>query len=157
MPWRRNLGHAEAIRDAAPGRDNAARAAFFQGHLELIGLAPDGTMVTAATIAERDTIAVPAGIATIAALAAAAGLSEAEVRAANPSITTSLPPRVALPGCREHRVVEVSPTSGGHATEGRREIAAQNGVSEADLVRANPGITSWAGLTAGQRILIPRH
>ena len=50
-----------------------------------------------------------------------------------------------------------------HAIEQRRHIAAQHGVSEADLVRANPGIpinkatNAWHTLTIGQKILIPKH
>ncbi len=58
-----------------------------------------------------------------------------------------------LAGCREHWVV---------AGETRAKIAAQNGVAEADLVRANPDIpmdvvNEWPALAAGQKILIPVH
>jgi hypothetical protein len=47
--------------------------------------------------------------------------------------------------------------------ETRAGIARQNGVSESDLVRANPDIgldpatSSWPALTQGHRLLIPVH
>jgi hypothetical protein len=46
------------------------------------------------------------------------------------------------------------------AVETRGQIAAQNGVAEAVLDRANPGITAragWGSLAAGTSILIPRR
>ena len=67
-----------------------------------------------------------------------------------------------MTGCREHLVVDATDATG-TVVEGRAQIAAQNGVSEADLVRANPGIAvdkatnQWATLTKGDRILIPTH
>ena len=41
--------------------------------------------------------------------------------------------------------------------ETRAQIATQNGVSEADLVRANPGIADWTRLNDGDRVLVPKH
>lgn len=153
------LTHAEGVRDAAPGRDNAVRAAFFQGHVELIGLATDGGALTAAALAERDTVVVPFGILSLADLATATGLSEAELQTANPGISPPLPRRARLPGCREHTVVEASDAGGTRRVENRAQIASQNGVSEADLVRANNPIhvSDWNALTPGWKILIPRH
>ncbi|MCC6998003.1 MAG: LysM peptidoglycan-binding domain-containing protein [Deltaproteobacteria bacterium] len=86
----------------------------------------------------------------------------------NPGITDALPADAVLAGCREHLVVAITtsnPTSGAtdRGVETRAQIAAQNGVSEADLVRANPDVAvdaatnSWPTLTGGQRLLIPVH
>ena len=76
--------------------------------------------------------------------------------AQNAGITDALPATAVLPGCREHIVVEAAGT-----VETRANIAAQHGVSEADLVRANPDIplaaNAWPALVVGQRILIPVH
>ena len=72
----------------------------------------------------------------------------------NPGITDALPATAVLTGCREHWVV---------AGETRALIAVQNGVSETDLVRANPDIPAdpatgaWPALAAGQKILVPLH
>lgn len=53
-------------------------------------------------------------------------------------------------------MVEAEDSGGARQLETRAQIAAQHGVSAADLARANPTV-DWAHLTAGQRLLIPRH
>jgi hypothetical protein len=67
---------------------------------------------------------------------------------------------VVLPGCREHVIVEGRPTldvpAGPARIETPAQIAAQNGVTEADLRRANPAV-NWATLHDGDHILVPRH
>ena len=68
-------------------------------------------------------------------------------------ITDALPATAVLTGRREHWVA-AGPT--------RAKIAAQHGVSEADLVRANPDVPTdmanlWPALTVGQKTLIPVH
>ena len=63
--------------------------------------------------------------------------------------------RLHAPGCREHRVVTSSDATTTRA-EARAVIATQNGVTEAALTAANPGV-NWAALAANQIIIIPRH
>ncbi len=159
------LRHAENIRDTAiggPGGANAVKAAYFQGHVEFLGLDPHGNWATPASPGTTDLIGVPAGITTLAALATATGASEAEIRTANPGLTPGapLPASLNVPGCREHLVVEalnqVGTTIIGRQAETKAQIATQNGVTEAELDRANPSV-NWTSLTSGQRILIPRH
>ena len=81
-------------------------------------------------------------------------MPRATIERDNVGITDALPATAVLAGCREHSVV---------AGETRALIARQNGVSEADLLRANPDVpldaatSAWAALASGQRILIPVH
>ncbi len=148
--------HAENIRTTAGA--NAVRAAYFQGHIEYLGLSPGGT--PAAPAAAADMCTVPRGVTTLAQLAAASGLTEAEIRAANSTVNfaAGMPIRVALPGAREHRVVGVFDRAArANVAETRAQIADQNGVSEADLVRANPGVADWTRLSDGDHVLVPKH
>jgi hypothetical protein len=133
----------------------AVRAAYFQGHVESIGLDPTGAQVAGlrAAGAQQQT-RIPGGITSLNDLARRSGVPLATIRADNPGITNALPPTAVLRGCREHWVI---------AGESRANIAAQHGVSEADLVRANPDIAlnvmtnEWPVLVAGQKLLIPVH
>ncbi len=158
--YARYVTHAEKIRDniigGAEGK-RAVKAAFFQGHVEYIGLNPDGTFITTpVAIGKENEFTIPSGISTLTALASASGLTEAEIRAANPSLTgSSLPSKLNLPGCREHLVVEAGDGTTS-VVETLDQIAKQNGVLEAELRAANPSVT-WSSLTAGQRLLIPKH
>jgi hypothetical protein len=89
------------------GGENAVRAAFFQGHVELIGLQPGGGMAAAPT-APADEVLVPAGMTTLADFATMTGLSAAQLRRANPGLSgAAVTPGAALraPGCRFHVVV----------------------------------------------------
>jgi hypothetical protein len=131
------------------------RAAFFQGHVEYLGLTPAGALLQnlpAAGAAAR--VRIPSGITDVADLATRSGVAAATIIADNPGIDKKLSLTAVLAGCREHWCV---------AGETRANVAAQNGVSEADLVRANPDIPqtlpakTWPALTAGQKILIPVH
>jgi peptidoglycan hydrolase-like protein with peptidoglycan-binding domain len=153
------LSHAEAVRDqlGAGGR-NAVRAAFFTGHVELIGLTPRGAAATPAAAGDDELVAVPEGIRSIGALAVLTGSSEETIRQANGNLPQGAPlphGMVRVPGVRHHVVVEAR-DGRERQTEGRAEIADQHGVTEAALERANPGVR-WASLTAGQRILVPVH
>jgi hypothetical protein len=147
------------------GGENAVRAAFFQGHVELIGLQPGGGMAAAPT-APADEVLVPAGMTTLADFATMTGLSAAQLRRANPGLSgAAVTPGAALraPGCRFHVVVAAQdvltflgvdiPIA---AAERIDQIATQNGVTAADLRRANPAV-DFSALTPGDRILIPRH
>lgn len=154
---------AERIRDGGtpPGAsphagvgEAAVRAAFFQGHVEYLGLAPTGAQLAglpARGVAARTRI--PGGVASLDDLARRSGVPRATIVRDNPGITDALPATAVLTGCREHWVV---------AGETRAKIAGQHGVSEADLVRANPDVPTdmanvWPALTVGQKILIPVH
>ena len=159
------LTHVENIRDTvigSVGGTEAVKSAFFQGHVEFIGLNPDGSWITPVGAGMSDVINVPRGITSLSNLATATGLSVAELQSVNPGLTTSspLPSTVHAPGCREHIIVEALNTVGssivGRQTESKTQIANQNGVVEADLNRANPSV-NWATLVEGQRILIPKH
>jgi hypothetical protein len=154
--------HAKAVRKEV--RENAVRAAFFQGHVELLGLDPGGADLTGLRAAgARFKITKPPGVGNLAELARASGLSVAEIKAANTGITDALPAQIDLPGCREHVVVATTDRSRRTAVEERKHIAAQHGVDESALIRANPGIVAdpatkaWPPLVQGQKILIPRH
>ncbi len=157
--------HAKRVRSIlGAGGENAVRAAFFQGHVELIGLQPSGAMAAPPT-SPADEVTVPAGISTIGDLATMTGVSEAALKRANPSLrapgaTVAAGDTVRAPGCRFHVVVAAQGTLFGLVPLVQEEtidqIAAQNGVSPADLRRANPGL-DFTALAAGDRVLIPRH
>jgi len=154
------LKHAENIRDnvlGGRGGDNSVKAAFFQGHVEFIGLTPTGAAITPVDKKDSDLVTVPAGFATVTDLAAAAQVREAAIFRANPGLKLGdpLPSKLHVPGAREHIVV-VARATGEERAETREQIAAQNGVSVDDLSRANPAV-HWTSLTEGQRILIPNH
>jgi hypothetical protein len=158
------LAHAEGVRDALGGRGrDAVRAAYFQGHVELIGLTPAGAQVPAADRSRDDLVTVPSWVQSVFALSVMTAAPEADILAANPGLaaTGPLPRQVHVPGCRQHTVVAATERSatGGVAdrqVESRAEIAAQNGVTEPDLNRANPN-RNWLALRVGDQILIPRH
>lgn len=147
--------HAENIRATAGA--NAVRAAYFQGHVEFLGLDPGGR--PAAPAAAADMCTLPRGVTTLPGLATASGLTEAEIRTANPGVNLAagMPARLALPGARDHRIVAAFDRAArANVIETRAQIATQNGVSEADLVRANPGIPDWTRLAEGDRVLVPK-
>jgi len=153
---------AERIRDGGtpPGGgahagvgEAAVRAAYFQGHVEYLGLAPAGQQLTA--LPARGALAqlrIPYNIVGLDDLAARSGVPRATIERDNPGITNNLPATAVLAGCREHWVV---------AGETLALIATQNGVSEADLVRANPDLFAdpfsgaWLLPAEGQQILVP--
>ncbi|WP_228536788.1 DUF4157 domain-containing protein [Nocardia sp. XZ_19_231] len=154
-----SLRHVEKIARTMSGGGNSVRAAYFQGHVEMLGIDPttnDFVGAPPATV-ETSLVTVPAGIATAADLASRTGIPESEIRAANPGLgPVGLPRRVTLPGLREHVVVATVTSVDAASTERVEGIAAQNGISVAALKRANPAI-DWASLRAGQRLLIPRQ
>lgn len=155
---------AERIRDGGtpPGGsahagvgEQAVRAAYFQGHVEYLGLDPAGAPLAGlpAPGAARS-LHVPVGIADLNELARRSGVPRATIERDNPGIAAPLPASAVLAGCREHRVI------GG---ETRALIAAQNGVSEQALATANPDVpidpasSDWPVLAAGRVLLIPVH
>jgi hypothetical protein len=162
--YRDHRAEAERIRDGGhpvggiphtgigePG----VRAAYFEGHVEYLGLAPDGSALPGLRVAgTKVQVRIPGSIAGLDDLARRSGVPRATIEHDNPGITNVLPASAVLAKAREHVVV---------TGETRALIAAQHGVSEADLVRANPDIATdivtnnWPVLAAGTKILIPAH
>lgn len=141
----------------------AARSAFFQGHVELIGLAPDGSMASPVALGTGELIAVPAGVTTVFSLAVITGSSTAAIVGANPGMKAAdpLPANVRVPGVRTHTLVvaeEFRPTGGAMASkvEGPTEIAAQHGLDPVAISRANPGF-DWSKAKGGDRVIVPAH
>ncbi|MFH7321182.1 DUF4157 domain-containing protein [Desulfurivibrio sp. D14AmB] len=158
-----NLAHAEYVRDNAigPGHggESAVKAAYFLGHVELIGLAQTGGMLTPAPGSTINSVRIPTGITTLGELSTASGLSTAEITNANPtqSLTGALPATLSLPGCRNHVVIaSIDPATGVETIESKGRVAIQNGITPIELELANPGV-SWTALTVGTVLLIPRH
>ncbi|MGQ0571188.1 MAG: LysM peptidoglycan-binding domain-containing protein [Armatimonadota bacterium] len=155
-----NLSHVENVAKKVPGGDNAIRAAYFQGHVEMLGIDPaTHAFVTSPPASVDPTLVnVPTGIANLDDLARRSGAPKTEILAANSGLTAAgaLPPKLKLPGVREHRVAATFVTAGVGPSETVDQIAAQNGVSVEALKRANPSVT-WASLTLGQHLLIPRR
>jgi hypothetical protein len=142
------IAQARDIRSRV-GAENM-RAAYFLGHTELIGLGPTWTATSAA---RGETFVIPSsGVHTVADVANVTGASATAIATAN-GISVSDPvtsgQELTVPGIRIHIVLP-----GG--TETKPIIARRNGVTEAQLERANPGV-NWAALTQGQRIVIPAH
>jgi hypothetical protein len=125
------------------------RAAYFRGHVELLGL---GSTYTAQAAAQGHRYSVPSGVTTIAEVARRTGATEAAIQNANglaPGTHLSPGQLLDVPGIRIHLVR-------GDGTETKAEIARTNGVSQSMIERANPG-TTWTALTSGQSIVIPIH
>jgi hypothetical protein len=141
----------------------AARSAFFQGHVELIGLAPDGSMAPPVAPGAGEFITVPAGVTTVFGLAVITGSSTAAILSANPGMkaTDALPARIQVPGVRTHTLVvaeELRPTGGvmSSKVEGPTEVGAQHGLDPAAISRANPGF-DWSKAKGGDRVIVPAH
>jgi len=147
------LAHAKKIEGLVG--ENAVKAAYFQGHVEFLGLDSDGQFMDASTVGSG--ILIPHGITTLSALATATGLTVQQLRDANVGLDNGdeipIPViRLDMPGCREHTVV----TSRGAVEEAETitDIATQHQVSEGDLQQANP-LVDFTTLTRDQKILIP--
>ena len=76
---------------AAPYFANAVKAAYFQGHVEFLGLTPAGALRAPAAPGSANLIALPAGIATLPALAMATGVAQPTILAANPGLNAAGP------------------------------------------------------------------
>jgi hypothetical protein len=141
----------------------AARSAFFQGHVELIGLAPDGSMAPPVALGTGEVIAVPAGVTTVFGLAVITGSSTAAIVGANPGLKAAdpLPANVRVPGVRTHTLVvaeEMTPTGNALASkvEDPAQVAAQHGLAPAAISRVNPGF-DWSKAKGGDRVIVPAH
>lgn len=154
------MAAAEEIR--ATAGPAAVKAAFFQGHVELLGLTPEGKRSEPAAPGSQDVVKVPPVVHTPFALGVMTGSSAEAIIAANPGLKPKgpLPALVRVPGCRYHRVVEAvekDPATGAASdrqAESAEQIATQNGVTVADLERANPGLNRRVP-KAGEELLIP--
>lgn len=141
----------------------AAKAAFFQGHVELIGLSPDGSMAPAVPAGSGELVTVPTGVTSVFALAVITNATSATILTANPGLkaTDPLPASVRVPGAGTHILVaaeELRPTGGAIATqvEGPKEIGVQHGLAPDAIIRANPG-KDWTKAKAGEHVIIPVH
>lgn len=148
---------------------DAVRAAFFLGHVELIGLVPRGdadvidpTDVVEAAHLMPERVVVPDEITTVNGVSILTGAETADIVGANPGLdpAVALPPEshttgLVVPGTRHHRVLTVR-GRGQRTTETKAQIAAQHGVTLDALVRANPSLNHREP-REGQWILIPKH
>ena len=160
------LEHAEKIR-AQVGED-ATRAAFFLGHVEHIGLKPNGDMIDpsapdAAQFLAPERVVIPSTVRSVTAVSILTGAPEDEIVAANPGLAATGPlPADAfslglkVPGTAQHRTLEVRDRAGGRATETKADIARQHGVAEHTIQRANPKLNHREP-RAGEWVLIPVH
>jgi hypothetical protein len=159
FPYEEHVAHAKRIR-AILGNDTGLKAAFFQGHVEFLGLTPGGAVGgSGRTPGEVD---LPPGVATFGEAAALTGVSAMELAASNPMLREPFGAgtRLHALGTRWHTVVEstgrYSSTGTDKAAETIEQIGLQNGVSPPMLRRANPGL-DFAKLKAGDLVLIPKR
>jgi hypothetical protein len=141
----------------------AAKASFFQGHVELIGLSPDGSMAPAVAPGSGELVTVPSGVTSVFALAVITNSTTAAILAANAGLKAAdpLPATVRVPGVVTHTLVaaeELRPTGGAIATvvEGPTQIGTQHGLAPDAIIRANPG-KDWTKAKAGDRVIVPVH
>ncbi len=134
------LTRAEAIATQV-GMD-AARSAFFLGHVELIGLEPggDGEVVDpTAPDADRQLgpqrVVVPDTIATVNGVSILTGASVADISGANAGLAPqgALPPEahtvgLVIPGTKHHRVLAARSRTQ-RAVETKQDIATQHGIT----------------------------
>jgi Domain of unknown function (DUF4157)/LysM domain len=142
----------------AAGGFNAMKGAYFQGHVELIGLNPEGKPGPTADAWDR--IVVPKGVADVGRLAAITGVSSKAIADANrikEDATLTPGQSLRVPGCRDHIVVAdefrlkkdlfLQP-------ETQAQIARQHGVDPKALTQANPELV-WSDLKVGDHVLVP--
>lgn len=148
--------------------EQALLAAYFQGHVEFLGLGPDGTQSTDVRPDRGEPpLRVPPGMSTLPNLAWRTNVNMDLLKYANNSKNLqddiSMHDKLVLPDCREHLVVEVE-----GAPETLELIAQQHGMSKLSIMDANPDRPvkakqqpgeqdTWYPLHAGDRILIPRR
>jgi peptidoglycan hydrolase-like protein with peptidoglycan-binding domain len=161
------LARAESI-VAEVGMD-AARSAFFLGHVELIGLEPGGdgevidpTAPDAARHRGPERVVVPDTISNINGVSILTGAPVADISAANAGISAEGPlPAAAhttglvVPGTKHHRVLAARSRTQ-LATETKQDIATQHGITVDALVRANP-VLNHRQPREGEWVLIPVH
>lgn len=148
---------------------DAARAAFFLGHVELIGLVPggDGEVVDpdspqAERVLGPDKVVVPSTVTTVNGVSVLTGASVDDIVAANAGLQPNAPlpasahtEGIEVPGTSHHRVLSARSRTE-RATETKEQIAVQHGITVASLVRANPSLNHREP-REGEWILIPVH
>jgi hypothetical protein len=153
------LFHARRIR-AAVGR-NAVRAAYFHGHVELLGLRMNGDPYDPAPEDSESLVPVPNGITTLDALALACDMDRATIAQDNPTVGDTVVPgqRLTLRGCREHVLVYTRDEDQEDPSfETPELIALQHGITTDAVRRANPALPGT--ITDPDEVghlLIPRH
>jgi peptidoglycan hydrolase-like protein with peptidoglycan-binding domain len=139
-------------------------AAFFLGHVELIGLRPEGEDVDPTDVDDvgPSAVVVPDNLTSVTAVSILTGAPEADIIDANPGLQPDAPlPATAhtdglrVPGTSFHRVV-ASRDRSGRAVETKELIARQHGTTEEALVRANPRLNHRQP-REGEWLLIPVH
>jgi hypothetical protein len=150
--------HVNRILQIVPTvREEGLRAAFFQGHVEYLGITTAGQPGAPVAAGTGGGITIPSSVASLADLSALTAVAESDIRAANPSVASwsSMPARAIVPDWREHRVVQAGEGSTGTA-ETPDQIATQHGISVSELERVNqPLIGRWPRLRGGDRVLVP--
>lgn len=159
---------AQADKISAEVGPGALRAAFFLGHVEAIGLKPDGSMIDpaapdAAQHLMPQTVTAHRTVSSVTGLSIVTGAPEDDIVAANSGLVRGGPlPAAAyttgltVPGTSHHRTLAVADRSGGVAVETKAKIAVQHGVSEPALERANPELYHREP-REGEWVLIPVH
>jgi len=160
------VAHAEAI-EGQVGSD-AVRAAFFLGHVEHIGLKPNGDMIDpsapdAKKFLAPEKVKIPTTVRSVGAVSILTGAPETDIVTANPGLpaTGTLPASahttgLIVPGTTQHRTLEVSDRAGNTVVETKADIAVQHGVSEHSIQRANPDLNHREP-RPGEWVLIPVH
>lgn len=148
---------------------DAARAAFFLGHVELIGLERGGdadVIDPNAPNADRhlgpERVVVPSTINSINGVSILTGASVADIAAANAGISVHGPlpteahtTGLVVPGTTHHRVLAARSRTQ-RAVETKQDIATQHGITVDALVRANPTLNHRQP-REGEWLLIPVH
>lgn len=141
------LSHAENIRNEIGVE--GAKAAYFQGHVEYLGLDHEGEFIAPRS---GSALAIPPGINTMPQLSTATGVPVDDLKSANDMTEDDIPLpmiRAEMPGCSEHTVVFA-----GGDSETLTDIATQHGLPEASIERANPTV-DFSNLSQEQILLIP--
>ena len=151
---------------AEVGQD-AVRAAFFLGHVEHIGLKPNGDMIDPAAADAKQFLA-PDGSSFPRRFVRCRGehphrRTREDILGANPALSATDPlpadahsTGLIVPGTTHHRTLEVRDRAGGQVTETKADIAIQHGIEEHTIQRANPNLNHREP-KAGEWVLIPVH
>jgi hypothetical protein len=132
--------------EAAVGEANM-RDAYFLGHVELLGLGPSWKP---ALVGKGEIFKVRAGMTTLADVAGACNVPEADVAAANGKVVgapVKTDDELKVPGIRMYVV---------NAGDTQAKVADLNGTTTTALIKANPGFP-WTAMKAGQTVVIPAH
>ena len=155
---------SEAEKVAAATSPAAMRAAFFQGHVKLIGLAPDGSMAPPVTPGSGELVTPPSGVTSVFALGVILNFEHRRHPGGQPGAQgrrTAAGHGAGARGARPTRWWRPRSSARRAASWPRRpkgptEVAAQHGVSPGAITRANPG-KDWSKAKGGDHVLVPAH